>query len=168
MSATPAHGVHLSRDVRNRTNRTRTRARTRVRGDWRAPFLEAFAEHGTVRAACLKVGVGRSTVYDERHRNSAFAVAFAEAELEITESLEGEAIRRALDGSDRLMEFLLKARCPERYSDRAHLHHSGTVAQPVVLTAEEEAAELQSLALALPGMLALAAGPSGVVPPPDA
>ena len=165
LNATARNGAGLSRDAKKRTDRTRTRTRARVRGDWRPSFLEAFVEHGTVLAACRKVGVGRSTVYDERRRNEDFAPVFADAEVEVTESLEGEAIRRALHGSDRLMEFLLKARRPEKYGERTRFNR-GEVAERLVLTPEQEAEELA--AFGMQAALEVAAGPEFVTPPPNA
>jgi hypothetical protein len=65
-----------------------------------------------------------------------FALAFKQADLQATESLEKEAWRRARDGfaeevwqhgklvgtiqrySDRLLEFMLRARRPDVYRDR--------------------------------------------------
>ena len=101
-----------------------------------------------VTAACNAVGIARSTVYEARQRDEAFAVAWADVEEKIIEQLEAAAIRRARDGvarpvfqggklvghervySDGLMALLLKARRPERYRDNVRMEHSGPHAAP--------------------------------------
>jgi hypothetical protein len=84
-------------------------------------FIEALAEGETVTAACRVADLGRRTVYDERGRNEDFARAWEDAIEAGTDSLEAEARRRALDGSDRLLEFLLKARRPDVYRERVSI-----------------------------------------------
>lgn len=98
-----------------------------------------------VTAACRLMKVGRSTVYEERQRNEAFAVAWADVEERSTEVMEAEAFRRAVDGvetpmvsagklvttvrtySDGLLTFMLKGRRPEKYRDNVKVEHSGRV-----------------------------------------
>jgi hypothetical protein len=102
----------------------------------RERFLKAFAEWGNMSAAAKAAGVSRTTVYDWQEHDQEFALAFKQADLQATESLEREAWRRAREGtaepvyqhgkqvgtiqrySDNLLMFLLKARAPERYRDR--------------------------------------------------
>jgi hypothetical protein len=85
-----------------------------------------------VAEACRAAGIARWTAYRrERQRSERFALAWADAEQEITDALEAEAYRRALDGSDRLLMFLLRALRPEKYSERYQLQHSRTVAHGV-------------------------------------
>lgn len=105
----------------------RTRRTQRARGDWRPAFLAAYADTGMVMEACKVAGVARSTVYDERQRNEDFALAWDDVERVTTEKLEQEAVRRALDESDRLLEFLLKGRRPDIYADRQRVEHSGRI-----------------------------------------
>ena len=109
-----------------------------------------------VTAACKAVGIARSTVYEARQRDEAFAVAWADVEEKIIEQLEAAAIRRARDGvarpvfqggklvghervySDGLMALLLKARRPERYRDNVRMEHSGPHAAPPQLQLPED------------------------------
>jgi hypothetical protein len=81
-------------------------------------FLAALAQGATVAEACKTAGLGRRTAYDQRQRDEAFALRWADAIEEGTEALESEARRRAMEGSDTLMIFLLKARRPEVYRER--------------------------------------------------
>lgn len=115
-------------------------------GRHKKAFLAAFALHANVSAACRVVGIARSNVYRWQEHDEAFALAFKQAEIESLEVLEGEAFRRAYEGvksqkgiyhggelvgvdhkveySDALLIFLLKARAPERYRERASYEHT--------------------------------------------
>ena len=112
---------------------------------WQARFLEALAKTGIVSDACMASGVGRSRAYAWREQSPHFAGQWAEAERAATDALEAEALRRAALGvrkpvfykgeicghveeySDTLLIFLLKARDPERFRERASIEHSGEV-----------------------------------------
>lgn len=84
-------------------------------------FLEAFAQLGTVVAACAATNIGRRTVYTWRDDDPDFAARWREAEEDATQNLEAEAVRRATSGSDVLLIFLLKARRPAVYRERRDL-----------------------------------------------
>lgn len=115
------------------TNRTPRRARARkapakrkpkARRDWTKPFLAALEEGETVAGACRVASIARSTAYDRRDVDEAFADRWDELEEKATDELEATAYRRALNGSDRLMEVLLRARRPAKYRERFELEHS--------------------------------------------
>jgi hypothetical protein len=126
-----------------------TATRTRTERWSRERWLDLFEWTGLVSDACEMLGVGRSTVYDERQRNEEFAIAWSDVELRSTERMEAEAYRRAVHGvttpmvsagvhvtdvqsySDRLLEFMLKARKPEKYRDRVDVNHSGRIEKRV-------------------------------------
>jgi hypothetical protein len=158
--------VSGKRDKPSATRATAQRARTRARGDaWREPFLKALARVGVVSYAAGEAGVSRATAYRHREADEAFAAAWDEAELEAVDVLEREAFRRAVEGvveplvsagqhvadvrrySDRLLEFLMKARSPERFSERHRLEHAGriegglTMTQLIRLVGDDDAAE---------------------------
>lgn len=115
----------------------------------RAAFLEAFESEGMVSRACEAIGISRQTAYAERQRNEEFAVAWADVEERVVETMEREAYRRAVEGvekplvsagkhvtdvteySDSLLQFLLKARRPERYRENVKVEHSGGLTQRV-------------------------------------
>jgi hypothetical protein len=103
-----------------RTNRTLSARTPKQRCDWQPGFLEALEKGHTVAGACKAAKVGRTTAYEARRRDEKFARAWQDLEEQAIEVLEAEAYRRAIDGSDKLMEFLLKARRPEVYRDRTN------------------------------------------------
>lgn len=94
---------------------------------WQARFLAELRDTGAVRYACQAAGVGRSTVYRERQRDEQFALEWSDALEDSCDELEAEARRRARDGSDSLLMFLLKAHRPEVYRDAQRVEHSGTI-----------------------------------------
>lgn len=117
----------------------------------RQAFLDAFDELGMVTAACEAIGISRQTAYQERQRNEDFAVAWADVEERSTERMEREAYRRAVEGvtkplvsagkhvtdvteySDGLLQFMLRARRPERYRENVKVEHAGGIEQRVRL-----------------------------------
>lgn len=94
---------------------------------WEKDWLAAYEEHGTVVAACKAVGISRQTAYTHRKDDEAFAAAWDKLENAVTELLEKTAVERALEGSDRLMEFMLKARRPSVYRESVNVKHGGKV-----------------------------------------
>ena len=105
-------------------------------------FLQAFAERGTVTAACLASRVGRRTVYDWLAHDEQFARDFDAARHAAADVLEAECRRRGVDGvdepvyyrctvvgsvrrySDACLLALLKAYRPDRFTGRGG--HAGT------------------------------------------
>jgi hypothetical protein len=107
-----------------------------------AGFLERLSRGASVSAAAKGAGYARRSLYRWRAADAELAAAWDDA-LEVdTDLLEDEALRRALHGvaeprfyegkarghvqkySDTLLIFLLKARRPEKYSDKARQHLS--------------------------------------------
>ncbi len=102
-----------------------------------ALFLEALHNGAPISLAAKAAAYGRTSIYQWRKDDPDFAAAWDEALDEGTDLLEDEALRRAKDGvdeprfyegricgyvrkySDTLLIFLLKARRPEKYADRA-------------------------------------------------
>lgn len=80
--------------------------------------LAAFVEYGTISAACKAAGIGRSTWYGIKKDDPQFAADAEHAKHEVADGLEQEAIRRAYDGSDVLLIFLLKGHKPEKFKER--------------------------------------------------
>jgi hypothetical protein len=93
------------------------RRRGKPHRDWRRRFLERLAATGSVAGACAAAGVGRTTAYRHRWSDPGFAEDWDDAIEEFCDDLEEEAWRRARDGSDVLMMFMLKAVRPEKYRD---------------------------------------------------
>jgi hypothetical protein len=133
----PLARPRLARDPRL-TVRAARQTKRQVRA--REMFLRAYSESGCVTTAAQVAGISRGRVYQWQEEDDQFAVAFREAGVAATESLEQEAWRRAHDGvaepvyqhgkqvgtiqrySDQLLMFLLRARAPERYRDRVDVN----------------------------------------------
>jgi hypothetical protein len=104
-------------------------------------FLRQFIECGTVRTACELVGIHWSTHYGWLKTDKEYSLRFGEAELLYADGVRDEVHRRGLQGwdepvifqgkpstigrgkkkrpvtirkySDRLLELLARAKCPE-------------------------------------------------------
>lgn len=130
--------------------------RARARETWQEKFLKAFAETGVVSDAAKVCGRSRATVYRERDRNEEFAAAWDDANEVAADVLEREAVRRAVEGvdepvfhagqevgavrrySDRLLEFLLRARRPEKFRDNHRHEVAGEATVRFVLSPGEQ------------------------------
>jgi len=99
----------------------------RRRRDWRPDFLEAFAETLSVTAAAKAAGVKRATAYLRRKTDPAFAAAWDEALQSAVDGLEAACFRRAIEGSDALGMFLLRAWRPEIYGNTCRRCASSSV-----------------------------------------
>jgi hypothetical protein len=118
----------------------------------RAAFLDRLSACGNVTAAADAVGISRDAAYKLRERDTAFEDAWALALDRYAAALEAELHARVFEGvprpvfqrgelvghevmkSDRLLEIALRARLPEKYSERvaAKLEHSGSAGVLVV------------------------------------
>ncbi|UTW59968.1 helix-turn-helix domain-containing protein [Kordiimonas sp. SCSIO 12603] len=103
----------------------------------KAKFLDFLSEGYSVVKAAEAAGVSGRTVYKWRRVDIAFAVEWEQALDIATDLIEEEAMRRAVKGvakpvyrggevvghvqdySDSMLMFLLKARRPEKYNDKA-------------------------------------------------
>src|ERR1700760_3097839 len=87
----------------------------------REVFLRALAETGNVSASAEAAGIGRNALYQWRSDDLGFARAWDLA-LELgVDALEDEAKRRAMNGSDTLLMFLLRGRRPEVYGQKSQI-----------------------------------------------
>ena len=91
------------------------------RRDWRPAFLLTFRQTGNVLLACHAAGISRTQAYRQRAQSAGFAADWAAAEEDATDMLEAEARRRAMNSSDGLLMFLLRARRPSQYRDQPRL-----------------------------------------------
>jgi DNA-directed RNA polymerase specialized sigma24 family protein len=99
----------------------RTTAIRRHRAAWQPVFLAAIRDTGNVRLAAQAAGVDRTTPYVTARRDPAFAAAWQAAEQDAIDVLEATARKRALESSDQLLMFLLRAHRPEKYRDTVDL-----------------------------------------------
>ena len=110
--------------------------------DWKTEFLKGFKATGSVAGGCDRAGVVRSTAYRARHRDEAFALKWADVDAEVTDRLEATALLLAMRGSERLIEFLLKARRPEMYREHHQVELAGPGGGPVELDALGDLSQL--------------------------
>jgi hypothetical protein len=81
-------------------------------------FLDLLQETGSVKDACLSLGVTEKTAYVAKRKDKAFSEEWnALIQDGALDKLEAEAVRRALSGSDSLLIFMLKAGNRKRYDD---------------------------------------------------
>ena len=90
-------------------------------GEWVPIFLASLRSTGVVKAACGVADIERKTAYRRRKADPAFAEDWDEAIEEAADVLEAEMRRRALAGSDRLLEFALTGLRPDRYGKKARV-----------------------------------------------
>jgi len=161
MYAVSVYGKEVAMSAR--ANRTPKKVQT---------FLDELSKCGNVKDACVAAGVGRRTVYDWRAKDPEFAQAWDSALDEAADTMEREAFRRAVEGtekpvfgslgkgkgtgevgrireySDTLLIFLLKAARPEKYRERTETRHTGlTAEQAANLSNDDLEAELKKRGL---------------------
>lgn len=95
-------------------------------------FIRLLSEGVRVRAASAAVSISFATFYRMRNADPAFAKRWEDAQRVTVQRLEDEAYRRAMNGSDKLMEIMLKAHDPERYRERSEVRHAGGLSLQVV------------------------------------
>lgn len=80
-------------------------------------FCALLEDSGNVSLSARGAGIGRSTVYEAIQNDDSIRERVEDARETAIERLEHEARRRAMNGSDLLLIFLLKALKPEMYRD---------------------------------------------------
>ena len=94
-------------------------------------FLDAVRSGSSIVEAAAAAHIPRSTLYRHRRVDEAFAAEWDEAFDDGADALEQEAQRRALDGSDTLLIFLLKSRRPQRFAHFERVQVTGADGGPV-------------------------------------
>jgi hypothetical protein len=74
-----------------------------------------------VRLAASGAGVTRDAPYKRAKVSPTFAATWTRAREDAVDVLEAEARRRALNQSDSLLMFLLRAERPDKYRDRVRV-----------------------------------------------
>ena len=97
-------------------------------------FLDALVREGTLTGGCREIGLSRTTVYKWLKIDKEFAELVEQAEQTVADNLEHEAIRRAYDGSDTLLIFLLKGLRPEKYREYRSYEHTGKDGKALTFT----------------------------------
>lgn len=119
-------------------------------------YLEGIRAGLDYSESSALAGVDRSTSYRWR-QDPEFAALVEQAKEVSIDNLEREAHRRAMKGSDRLLEFLLVNRAPEKYQSTRKVELSGHLALGE-LSEDEIRAELAA---------AMAAAGTAVLNPDD-
>lgn len=120
-----------------------SRFNPKIRHPKKSAFLAAYSECGTTKRAAEITGLQRWAHYQWLKTDPEYKKAFAEAKRMACQSLEAEAIRRAVDGwdepvfyegvqtavkrkySDTLLIFMLKGANPKKYAE--FTTHSGNI-----------------------------------------
>ena len=92
-----------------------------VYGDWRDRFLAQLSDTGIVREACFAAGISRKTAYAHRAADGDFAEAWRLALQDAADAALAVYRRRAIQQSDRAMEFFITSRDRETYGQAGHL-----------------------------------------------
>lgn len=80
------------------TKRTKRTPKRRTAPDWGPTFLNHLSRTANIRDSAIAAGVARTTVYQRRDNDTAFASQMASALDDAVDALELEARRRACDG----------------------------------------------------------------------
>lgn len=135
--------------------------RTKLTTRARMVFLAHLRQTANVTEAAQMINMARRSLYDARERDPEFAKQWDDAVEEATDALEREARRRAVEGwdepvfykgqlqgyirrySDRMLELLLRAHRPDKFSERVNLHlvvkrEIARIEQDVSLTEDEK------------------------------
>lgn len=112
-------------------------------------FLAMIEDYSvTDGAAALAVGVDRVTAWRWK-KDPVFKERYDKARKVCLDQLVKEAERRAVNGSDRLLMFLLEHYDPERFGKREEINLGNAKGKPLQITAPEAAervAQLMALA----------------------
>lgn len=119
---------------------------------WKRIFLEAFRESGIISQALMISGISRGQLRTALDKDPEFLEAFHDAKADAIDSLETEAVRRAKDGSDQLLMFLLKSHRPEVYRENHKIEVSGHLDVDHRSTLMEKLAAMAEALAAGPGV----------------
>lgn len=89
-------------------------------------FLELIQAGACDSEAAAPLGIHRVTVYRWK-QNPEFKTRYDALREIRVEHLVKEAERRAMNGSDKLLEFLLCNYAPDKFSNKQKIEHSGEV-----------------------------------------
>jgi len=91
-------------------------SKTGINRDETEVFLSEISRHGLIGKACRVAGVTRAW-YRTQMLNAEFAEAFADAEEDATDRLEYQARAEAMDGSEKLLTYLLDQKRYKKTND---------------------------------------------------
>ncbi len=106
--------------------------RKRLTKPKRGQFLSILRDCGTVTAAAKAIGITRQAAYLAKHKYPTFALEWEQAIESATDKLVTTAIKRAHDGSDALLMFLLRGHRPSVYAPEHSPEAPQTIDKPVL------------------------------------
>jgi len=112
--------------AQNRTLHDGTVKRIRMSESWRQVFIGHLSMTGNITVSCEMTGISRQTYYQTYSQYPDFASMADDALEQFRDSLEYVALTRALDGSDRMLELLLRANLPSKYRERSDINQTIT------------------------------------------
>jgi hypothetical protein len=102
-----------------------------------ARVLQEYISCGVIGEAFTRAGLRTKVHYEWLEKYPSYKEKFEEIKEKFVDSLESEAIRRAKEKSDTLLQMLLKAHRPEVYGDKSKIEMSGSVHAPIQLVFNE-------------------------------
>ena len=88
-----------------------------ISAEQKVTFVELFRQNGNVSQTCREIGIQPSRFRYWLSSDESFREFFEEARDQFSDELEGVATVRALAGSDKMLEILLKANRPNKYRE---------------------------------------------------
>lgn len=82
--------------------------------------------------AARAIGIGRWSIWRWKKEDATFLAAYKAAKRITVDKLVAEAERRALRGSDRLIEFLLCNYAPDKFRKTQHVEATGKDGAPLI------------------------------------
>ncbi len=132
---------------------------------WRKKFLISYSDYGVMREACRAAKVGRAVVMRTLDREPEFRLLFDMAAEDAIDKLELVALKKAHQGNERLIQFILSAKKPRPYGNKTQIEAVINQTAEVVHTEKveyepDQLAEILSV-LAQSGVIP---GPGGTKP----
>lgn len=89
------------------------------------PFLLSYYKYRTITPACIENGVSYVQYKNWFREDAEFREACSSIQDKVVHELEDAGFRRALKGSDSLLQFFLRAFRPDQYTERRELTGKG-------------------------------------------
>lgn len=99
--------------------------------------LKHYSECGTLLHACLQAKVDYKTARIWKHEDPAFALALEAAYDPILDKLEAAAFKRVAEGSDKILELMLKS-LHLKYKDKRTIEHTGPGGGPIMIHSTDQ------------------------------